>query len=97
MKNFKLFLISLIIGLSICQIGKSQAILYQKKLKSSTFMISAGTMMLGASMFDYNFYGPYPTIYYRPNFFRTYPRNLFFGVGVGLAVSGGVITYRFLR
>jgi len=92
MKRFKI----IILCLGLCVNATAQTFFSQKYWKSGPVMITAGTFMLGASMIDYNHYG-YNGFYIRPGYITTYPRNVFFGVGVGVALTGGVITYRFLR
>ena len=91
MKNFKI----IILCLGLCFNAKAQTFFSQKYWKSGPVILTAGTFMLGASMLDYG-YG-YNGFYIRPAYITTYPRNVFFGVGVGVAFTGGIITYRFLR
>lgn len=106
MKNFKIFVLGL--GLGLCGNAKAQTFIYSNKPKEGPIMIVAGITLTTTSIIQNNvdgyysntysnFSNTYTVIYNKPNILTNYPNNFMFGLGVTITVTGLFSTVRFLR
>lgn len=108
MKNFKIFVLGLVLGLGLCGNTNAQTFRYSNKPKNGPIMLVAGSVLITASILENNAQGDwvytyspssgtYTKVYKRPNILKNTPANIMLGVGITLSVSGLVGSLRSLR
>jgi hypothetical protein len=99
MKNFKIFVLGMVLGLGLCGNAKAQTFRYSNKPKNGPIILVGGVSLLTASILENNTQGnwvySYSQItnsftkqYVRPNILTNTPVNIVFGVGVTLTATG---------
>jgi len=99
MKNFKIFVLGLVVSLSLCVKTKAQTFRYSNKPKNGPIMLVGGVSLLTASILENNTQGDwvysysqktnsFTKQYVKPNILTNTPVNIIFGVGVTLTVTG---------
>jgi hypothetical protein len=99
MKNFKIFVLGLVVSLSLCVKTKAQTFRYSNKPKNGPIMLVGGVSLLTASVLENNAQGDwvysysqktnsFTKQYVKPNILTNTPVNIIFGVGVTLTVTG---------
>jgi hypothetical protein len=101
MKNFKIVVFVLLLGLGLCSNVKAQYMTTSKNKNVSVVLMVSGGSLITASILqnnasgiwvsNYSYYAnSYTSTYVKPNIFTNTPNNIMFGVGVTLTITGFV-------
>jgi hypothetical protein len=99
MKNFKIFVLGMVLGLGLCGTTKAQTFRYSNKPKKGPVILVGGVSLLTASILENNAQGEwvysysqrtnsFKKNYVRPNILLNTPVNIVFGVGITLTATG---------
>lgn len=99
MKNFKILVLGMVLGLGLCGNTKAQTFRYSNKPKKGPIILVCGVSLLTASILDNNSQGEwvysyspsknsYTKNYVKPNILLNTPVNIVFGVGVTFTATG---------
>jgi len=105
MKNFKILILSILIGLSLSKESKAQTLININRPNESLVLITAGLTLTTISILQNNadgfynktysnFNNTYTVTYVKPNILTNAPNNLVFGVGVTFTFTGLLSSFR---
>jgi hypothetical protein len=108
MKNFKILLLGMVLGLGLCGNTKAQIFRYSNKYQKGAIILVAGVTFITTSVIQNNaqgyytniyspYYNTFNNVYVTPNILNNTPNNIMLGVGITLSVTGIVYCLRTIR